>query len=48
MNTEGKNYNKVQILIVGAGPAGLAAAIKLKALSPDLEVCVIEKGAALQ
>lgn len=35
-------------MIVGAGPAGLSAAIKLKQLceqnDKDLEVCVIEKG----
>ena len=32
------------VLIVGAGPAGLAAAIRLKQLSPDASVCVVEKG----
>jgi electron-transferring-flavoprotein dehydrogenase len=32
------------VVIVGAGPAGLAAAIRLKQLSPDLGVCVLEKG----
>ncbi|MBC7431346.1 MAG: NAD(P)/FAD-dependent oxidoreductase, partial [Rubritepida sp.] len=32
------------VLIVGAGPAGLAAAIRLKQLSPDVTVCVVEKG----
>jgi len=32
------------VVIVGAGPAGLAAAIRLKQLSSDLAVCVIEKG----
>ncbi|MDB5368720.1 MAG: electron transfer flavoprotein-ubiquinone oxidoreductase [Roseomonas sp.] len=32
------------VLIVGAGPAGLAAAIRLKQVSPDLTVCVVEKG----
>ena len=42
-----KNYNKVQVLIVGAGPAGLAAAIQLKTEKPHLEVCVIEKSADL-
>ena len=31
-------------LIVGAGPAGLAAAIRLKQLAPDQSVCVVEKG----
>jgi len=32
------------VLIVGAGPAGLAAAIRLKQLRPAASVCVIEKG----
>ncbi len=32
------------VLVVGAGPAGLAAAIRLKQLSPDTSVCVVEKG----
>jgi len=41
------DLNKTNVLIVGAGPAGLAAAIKLKTLKPDLNICVIEKGANL-
>lgn len=32
------------VVIVGAGPAGLSAAIRLRQLSPDLTVCVLEKG----
>src|SRR3954471_19180893 len=32
------------VVIVGAGPAGLAAAIRLKQLAPDLGVVVVEKG----
>ena len=32
------------VVIVGAGPAGLAAAIRLKQVSPDLGVVVVEKG----
>ena len=32
------------VVVVGAGPAGLAAAIRLKQLDPGLTVCVIEKG----
>ena len=32
------------VVIVGAGPAGLAAAIRLKQLSPDFTVVVVEKG----
>jgi electron-transferring-flavoprotein dehydrogenase len=33
------------VIIVGAGPAGLAAAIRLKQRLPTLRVCVLEKGA---
>ncbi len=32
------------VVIVGAGPAGLAAAIRLKQLAPDTAVCLVEKG----
>jgi electron-transferring-flavoprotein dehydrogenase len=32
------------VLVVGAGPAGLAAAIRLKQLAPEASVCVVEKG----
>ena len=32
------------VVVVGAGPAGLAAAIRLKQLAPEATVCVVEKG----
>ena len=32
------------VVIVGAGPAGLAAACRLRQLSSDVSVCVVEKG----
>jgi electron-transferring-flavoprotein dehydrogenase len=32
------------VVIVGAGPAGLAAAIRAKQIAPDVSVCVLEKG----
>ena len=35
------------VVIVGAGPAGLAAAIRLKQLDADLSVVVVEKGSAV-
>lgn len=35
------------VLIVGGGPAGLAAAIRLKQLAGDLNVCLIEKGSEI-
>jgi electron-transferring-flavoprotein dehydrogenase len=33
------------VVVVGAGPAGLAAAIRLKQIAPELSVVVLEKGA---
>ena len=35
------------VVIVGGGPSGLAAAIKLKQLNADVNVCVLEKGAEI-
>ena len=32
------------VVIVGAGPAGLAAACRLRQLSSDISVCIVEKG----
>ncbi|MEX0853227.1 MAG: electron transfer flavoprotein-ubiquinone oxidoreductase [Bauldia sp.] len=34
----------VDVVVVGAGPAGLAAAIRLKQVAPDRSVVVLEKG----
>ena len=41
MQREAMDYD---VVIVGAGPAGLAAAIRVKQLSPETTVCVLEKG----
>jgi electron-transferring-flavoprotein dehydrogenase len=38
------DYDRV---IVGAGPAGLACAIRLRQLDPERSVCVVEKAASL-
>jgi len=42
-----KDFAKTSVLVVGAGPAGLATAIQLKLLKPELEVCVIDKALEL-
>ncbi len=35
------------VVIVGGGPAGLGAAIRLKQIAPDLAVCLIDKGSEI-
>ncbi|HHT9108770.1 MAG TPA: NAD(P)/FAD-dependent oxidoreductase, partial [Candidatus Wunengus sp. YC64] len=42
-----KDYTRVSILVVGAGPGGLAAAIAAKSAHKDADVVVLEKGDTL-
>src|SRR5690242_21743066 len=35
------------VIVVGAGPAGLTFAIRLKQLQPDTSICVIEKASTI-
>ncbi len=42
-----RDVMEYDVVTVGAGPAGLAFAIRLKQLKPDARVCVIEKAAAV-
>jgi len=42
-----RDVMQYDVVIVGAGPAGLAAAIRLKQFKPDTRVCVLEKGSTV-
>ena len=44
MDLPAREAMEFDVVIVGAGPAGLAAAIRLKQLAPDTSVVVVEKG----
>ena len=42
-----RDVMEYDVLAVGAGPAGLAFALRLKQLNPNLSVCVIEKASSI-
>jgi electron-transferring-flavoprotein dehydrogenase len=42
-----REFMEYDVVTVGAGPAGLALAIRLKQLKPELSVCVIEKASTI-
>ncbi len=39
-----REFMEYDVVIVGAGPCGLAAACRLRQLNPEITVCVVEKG----
>jgi len=42
-----RDVMQYDVVVVGAGPAGLACAIRLKQLKPSITVCVLEKASAV-
>ena len=47
MDIKEKDHTNISILVVGAGPAGLAAAIAARSANKDADIVVLEKGEAV-
>src|SRR3954447_25232064 len=47
VEAEQREAMEFDVLIVGGGTSGLAAAIRLKQVAPDLAVCLVEKGSEI-
>src|ERR1700712_3406525 len=47
MRVSEREAMEFDVVVVGGGPAGLAASIRLKQLAPDASVCLVEKGSEI-
>lgn len=44
---EDRDVMEYDVVIIGGGPSGLACAIRLKQVAPDISVCILEKGSEI-